>query len=68
MASDQLPTNSLTFSIDEGKTWNYYYFSETDVWIYNINEISNNNFYIYGRDNNDRGIILGLDLSAVFDR
>lgn len=63
-----MPTNSVSYSIDEGKTWEDYYFSETPIEIFNISEITNNNFYIYGTDSNSRGIIIGLDLSGLFER
>lgn len=43
-------------------------FSETAYEIFMIKEVGNTKFIAYGRDANDRGVILGLDLSAIFDR
>jgi len=68
MGKDQQATSYVTFSVDEGRTWNDYYFSETPIEIYNINEIVNNSLYIYGRDSSDRGVIIGLDMSGLFEK
>lgn len=58
----------LKFSVDEGASWRDYVFSETAIEVVNINEIENNNVYVYGRDAQARGVIIGLDLSSLFER
>ena len=58
----------LKFSLDEGASWQDYVFSETAIEVVNINEIQNNNVYVYGRDAQARGVIIGLDLSSLFER
>jgi hypothetical protein len=61
-------TNFLTFSLDEGETLHEYYFSESSFEVFNIIEISNTRFFVYGKDSNDKGMVLGLDMEKLFSR
>jgi len=68
MALDQKATNEVLFSLDDGATFQNYIFSETSYEIFNILEVFNTKFILYGRDEFNRGIAIGLDLTKVFDR
>lgn len=61
-------TNEFKFSIDEGKSIKNFVFSESKFEIFNILEISNTKFILYGRDANQRGFVLGLDMEKIFPR
>lgn len=67
MASDEQPTNTLFYSWNEGGTWHSFTFSSNKLRVSNIiTEPSNSalSFVLYGKDEQDQGVMVALDFSA----
>jgi len=71
MASDQEATQSISYSWNEGKTWEELEISETPFELTNIIIEPTNtaqSFVVHGVADNGRGIVVGIDFSSLHKR
>eukprot|EP01017_Pseudomicrothorax_dubius_P017810 TRINITY_DN19960_c0_g1_i1.p1 TRINITY_DN19960_c0_g1~~TRINITY_DN19960_c0_g1_i1.p1 ORF type:complete len:466 (+),score=44.82 TRINITY_DN19960_c0_g1_i1:60-1400(+) len=71
IASDQFATMNISYSLNQGLTWNSFQFSSEPIEVENIVIEPTNTgeiFILYGENANGKGVLVALDLSTVFER